>query len=61
MPNYVTIYLQQQCGSRIVHSVDSSALSATIVPAPKYLSFAAVVKEETYEEEVVGLIFTLTI
>ena len=42
-------------------SVDSSALSATIVPASKYLSFAGVVEEETYEEDILGLIVTLPV
>ena len=40
-------------------SADSSALSATMVPASRYLSFAGVVEEETYEDDILGIIVTL--
>ena len=38
-----------------------SSLSETIVPASKYLFFAGVVKEETYEDDILGLIDTLPV
>ena len=40
---------------------DSSALSTTIVPASKYLSFSGVVEEETYKDDILGLIVTLPV
>ena len=40
-------------------AADSSALSATMVPASKYISFSSVVKEETYEDDILGIIVTL--
>ena len=42
-------------------AADSSAMSTTIVPASKYLFFAGVVKEETYEDDILGLIDTLPV
>ena len=42
-------------------SADSSALSATMVPASKHLSFAGVVKEDTYKDYILGIIFTLPV
>ena len=42
-------------------AADSSALSATMVPASKYLSISGVVKEETYEDEILGMIVTLPV
>ena len=42
-------------------SAGSSALSATIVPASKYLYFAGVVEEDTYEYDILGIIFTLPV
>ena len=42
-------------------AADSSALSETMVPASKYLSFAGVVKEETYKYDILGIIFTLPV
>ena len=42
-------------------AADSSALSATMVPASKYISFDGVVKEETYEDDILGIIFTLPV
>ena len=40
-------------------AADSSGLSETMVPASKYISFAGVVEEETYEDEILGIIVTL--
>ena len=40
-------------------AADCSALSATMVPASKYISFAGVVEEETYEDDILGIIVTL--
>ena len=42
-------------------AADSSALSATMVPASKYLSFAGVVEEETYEDDILDIIVTLPV
>ena len=42
-------------------AADSSALSATMVPTSKYLSFDGVVEEETYEDDIVGIIVTLLV
>ena len=42
-------------------AADISSLSETIVPVSKYLFFAGVVKEETYEDEALGLIVTLPV
>ena len=38
-----------------------SVLSATMVPASKYVSFTGVVEEETYEDEILGIIVTLPV
>ena len=40
---------------------DSSSMSSTMVKASKYLSFSGVVKEETYEDDILGIIFTLPV
>ena len=40
---------------------DSSALSTTIVPASKYLYFYGVVEEETYKDNILGLIVPLPV
>ena len=42
-------------------ATDSSALSATMVPTSKYLSFDGVVEEETYEDDILGIIVTLLV
>ena len=42
-------------------SAGSSALLATIVPASKYLYFAGVVEEDTYEYDILGIMFTLPV
>ena len=42
-------------------AADSSALSATMVTASKYLSFASVVEEDTYEDDILGIIVTLPV
>ena len=40
---------------------DSSALSTTIVSASNYLSFSGLVKEETYKDDILGIIVTLPV
>ena len=42
-------------------AADSSALSATMVPESRYVSFYGVVEEETYEDEILGIIVTLPV
>ena len=42
-------------------AADSSALSATMVPASRRLLFAGVVEEETYEDDILGIIVTLPV
>ena len=42
-------------------AADISALSTTTVPASNHLSFAGVVKEKTYEYDILGLIVTLPV
>ena len=51
----VTALLQHEVAAH------SSALSTTIVPASKYLSFAGVVKVEIYKDENLGLFVTLPV
>ena len=42
-------------------AADISALSATMVPASKYISFDGAFEEETYEDDILGIIFTLPV
>ena len=42
-------------------AADISDLSETMVPASKYISFAGVVEEETYEDDILGITVTLPV
>ena len=42
-------------------AADICALSATLVPASNCLSFDSVVEEDTYEDDILGIIVTLPV